>query len=136
MHFKSTKIKLRATYLLSYPLYKFKAADEDMSDNEDDMNNPYASDSSSEMIINTKVSQFAPKVGEQDQERAACWGRDRIGSELLQIYLETESFPFEIDSDLTDEMIKMIRVRRWYWESASFIAQVLKNQAHSNNSKA
>ncbi len=107
-----------------------------MSDNEDDMNNPYASDSSSEMIINTKVSQFAPKVGEQDQERAACWGRDRIGSELLQIYLETESFPFEIDPDLTDEMIKMIRVRRWYWESASFIAQVLKNQAHSNNSKA
>ena len=27
MHFRSTQIKLRANYLMSYPLYKFKAAD-------------------------------------------------------------------------------------------------------------
>jgi hypothetical protein len=60
------------------------------------MNNPYESDSSTEMIINTKISNV-PKAGEQEQERAACWGKDRIGCELLQIYLETESFPFEID---------------------------------------
>lgn len=72
------------------------------------------------MIINTKVSTVL-KGGDQEPERAACWGKDRIGCELLQIYLETESFPFEIDSELTDEMIKMIRVRRWYWESHSFI---------------
>ena len=27
MHFRSTQIKLRANYLMSYPLYKFKAVD-------------------------------------------------------------------------------------------------------------
>jgi hypothetical protein len=100
------------------------------------MENPYESDSSSEMIINTKISNVPKGGGEQEQERAACWGKDRIGCELLQIYLETESLPFEIDSELTDDMIKMIRVRRWYWESHGFISQVLKNLALSNNMKA
>ena len=135
MHFRSNQIKQRATYLLNYPLYKFKAADEDLSDDEDELNDAYESDSSSDMIINTKISNI-PKVGEQEPERAACWGKDRIGCELLQLYLETESFPFEIDTELTDDMIRVIRVRRWYWESHSFISQVLKNQALSNNTKA
>ena len=58
-----------------------------MSDNEEDddtsINDPYESDSSSDMIINTKISQIAMKGGEQDSERSSCWGKDRIGCELL-----------------------------------------------------
>ncbi len=47
------------------------------------MDNPYESDSSSDMIINTKISNVPKGGGEQEQERPACWGKDRIGCELL-----------------------------------------------------
>ena len=85
------------------------------------------------MIINTKISQFTSKGGggdqqQQDTERAACWGKDRIGCEMLTLYLESEALPFEIDPDLTSQMLVNIRLRRWYWESQSYIAQVVKNQ--------
>ncbi len=82
------------------------------------------------MIINTKISQFTSKGGDQQQdaERAACWGKDRIGCEMLTLYLESEALPFEIDRDMTSQMLVSIRLRRWYWESQSYIAQVIKNQ--------
>ena len=83
------------------------------------------------MIINTKISQFTSNKGgdqQQDAERAACWGKDRIGCEMLTLYLESEALPFEIDRDITSQMLVSIRLRRWYWESQSYIAQVIKNQ--------
>ena len=72
-----------------------------------------------------------------EPERAACWGKDRVGCELLTLYLESESLPFEIEPpELAAQMLTAIRLRRWYWESQAFIAVVLKNQQISNNAKA
>jgi hypothetical protein len=47
---------------------------------------------------------------------------------MLTLYLESEALPFEIDRDMTAQMLVSIRLRRWYWESQSYIAQVIKNQ--------
>jgi hypothetical protein len=104
------------------PIFRHKISNDIIIEETEEEEEDYASEedsesSSDEVIINTKIAQFISKGQENDTQSTASWGKDRIGTELLTLYLESESFPFEADQSLTSAMLRLIRWRRWYWES-------------------
>jgi hypothetical protein len=78
------------------------ACDEDLSEDN--------SDSSSDQIINTKINQG----GDAHQQ---IQDENQVTKELHQAFLESESFPFEIGSDIKESLKRRLRERRWFQES-------------------
>ena len=87
-----------------------------------------SSDSSSDQIINTKTNQAGIEGG---SGQAA----DEVTRELHRCYLESESFPFEVPSEIAETINRRLQGRQWYSETGKLLEAMALGEI-SNNAKA
>ena len=87
-----------------------------------------SSDSSSDQIINTKTNQAGLEGGSGQDA-------DEVTRELHRCYLESESFPFEVPTDIAEAMKRRLQGRQWYSETGKLLEAMALGEI-SNNAKA
>ena len=77
-------------------------------------------ESSEEYIINTKTNQVDLEVPQIDE----------LGGTLMRLYLESESFPVELQ-DECELLLRAIRLRKWYFEGSNVLTQLTDHKSSS-----
>lgn len=77
-------------------------------------------ESSEEYIINTKTNQVDLEVPLIDE----------LGGTLMRLYLESESFPVELQ-DECELLLRAIRLRKWYFEGSNVLNQLTDHKSSS-----